>query len=202
MHDITKELERITKKYSSLITNDELTHYYTNADLKTKQIILKEIEYSFIPGIKLKNKNLKNMTKEGFNNSLLIIQHEGNKTKIKYLLNWVKENKELSKEVKELEPTNNNPHPSIFEDEAFNVFEKWINTSKDTQEKRISFIFQKLKKEGKLRNTTFKILSEWAFKNNYIDETNYNKLLVSDCFLSPSKILTKKRLDIYNLIKV
>lgn len=116
--------------------------------------------------------------------------------------------KGLYESLKEPEPKqekqqgviNENQHPKIFDDGAFDIFVKWVKNSNDEQVKSISFIFQKLKKENKLRNTTFKVLSEWAFNNNYLNEESYNKLLTNGCFVSPSKILTKTRLALYNSI--
>lgn len=107
---------------------------------------------------------------------------------------------ELSKKESKKQP-NENLHPSIFEDGAFEIFLKWIDHSyNDDPDKKISFIFQKLKTENKLRNTNFKKLSEWANKNNYIDDNTFNKLLSNGSFISPSKILTKGRVNIYNSI--
>lgn len=94
-----------------------------------------------------------------------------------------------------------NKHPAIFEDGAFDNFNKWIGLPhNERHDQKISFIFQKLKKENKLRNTTFSVLSKWAFDNEYLDKENYTKLKVNGCFISPTKILTKTRLDLYNSI--
>ncbi len=117
-------------------------------------------------------------------------------------LNWIDKqliNIQLKENTKQ-KVSNENLHPKIFENGAFDIFVKWVNKSNDEQIKSISFIFQKLKKENKLRSTTFKVLSEWAYNNKYLDEENYNKLLMDGCFISPSKILTKSRLALYNSI--
>jgi hypothetical protein len=92
-------------------------------------------------------------------------------------------------------------YPSIFEKGAFEIFKIWMNISnKDRTDQKISFIIQKLKKENKLRKTNFKDLSEWAYNNNYLNEGAYANLLEKGYFLSPSKILTKSRLELYNSI--
>lgn len=96
---------------------------------------------------------------------------------------------------------NENPHPQIFEDGAFEIFNKWLDISNDKQDKRISFIIQKLKQEGKLRKTAFKDVVVWAYQNNFIEESNYNKMLIKGFFHSPSQILTKGRLELYSTIK-
>jgi len=107
---------------------------------------------------------------------------------------------ELNKKESKKQP-NENLHPSIFEEGAFEIFLKWINHSyNDDPDKKISFIFQKLKTENKLRNTNFKKLSEWANKNKYIDDNTFDKLLSNGSFISPSKILTKGRVNLYNSI--
>ncbi|MDB0599873.1 hypothetical protein PL373_01635 [Tenacibaculum maritimum] len=105
-----------------------------------------------------------------------------------------------------LEKTNkinkeNKLHQSIFEDGAFSIFLKWIEINKqDKQFKSISFIFQKLKEENKLRNTTFKVLIEWTYENEFIDYENYKTLTDAGSFNSPTKILSKGRLNLYSTI--
>ena len=94
-----------------------------------------------------------------------------------------------------------NLHPSIFEDGAFEIFETWINKQLEPNPiKNISFIFQKLKDENKLRTKDFKGLSNWALENKYIEQNTFNILQTNGCFLSPSKILTKGRIKTYNSI--
>jgi hypothetical protein len=93
-----------------------------------------------------------------------------------------------------------NKHYSIFEEGAFDEFLKWIIKSNDEPKKKISFIYQKLKEEDKIRTTNFKKFSEWAYNNDYLDEDTYSELLIDGSFLSPSKILTKGRRELYNQI--
>ncbi|MDO6736502.1 hypothetical protein [Wenyingzhuangia sp. 2_MG-2023] len=94
-----------------------------------------------------------------------------------------------------------NLHPSIFEDGAFEIFETWINKQFEPDPiKNISFIFQKLKVENKLRTKDFKGLSNWALDKKYIEQNTFDILQTNGCFLSPSKILTKGRIKTYNSI--
>lgn len=89
----------------------------------------------------------------------------------------------------------------IFKNGGFEIFEKYLSIDTgDNLKKKISFIFQQLKKEDKLRVTNFKILSEWAYNNRFIDKCTYGFLLQDGCFISPSKILTKGRTEKYNLM--
>jgi hypothetical protein len=126
------------------------------------------------------------------------------KLKYKFFSKWVEQKSiELQNNREITEGKGNeviNAHPNIFENGGFEIFLKWIDASNDELDKKLSFIFQKLKQENKLRTTTFKKLSEWSFENKYLNETTYNKLLISGSFLSPSKILTKSRLELYNSI--
>ena len=93
-----------------------------------------------------------------------------------------------------------NPHPRIFEDGAFIIFKLWMQKSKDAQDKKISFIFQKLKDENRLRATDFTRLSTWALENDYLDQDSYDKLYERQHFDQPSKIFTSKRLALYDAI--
>ena len=95
---------------------------------------------------------------------------------------------------------NSNPYPSIFEDGAFEIFKKWMDISNDNEYKNISFIIQKLKEENKLRNTNYKVLSKWANENGFLSNKYYEILNIEGCFVSPSHILTKNRLQLYNSI--
>tara|TARA_B110000902_G_C14200661_1_gene547607 strand:- start:307 stop:1056 length:750 start_codon:yes stop_codon:yes gene_type:complete len=91
----------------------------------------------------------------------------------------------------------NETHPAIFEDGVFEIFKKWIEISKETPNKKLSFIFQKIKKDNLLRKSTFKDLINWASKNNFIDDESYIEMLELGHFVSPSKILSQGRLDKY-----
>lgn len=90
-----------------------------------------------------------------------------------------------------------NPHPSIFADGVFEVFEKWIETTKEMPQKSLSFIFQQLKTENNLRLTNFKDLLNWSNDNGYIDKVNFDRMMLEGCFVSPSKILSKGRKSQY-----
>jgi hypothetical protein len=120
----------------------------------------------------------------------IILERTINK-RIEFLRN--KKTKPLEKE---------GPHLDIFkDDEAFSVFKQWMNFShKDSQEKKISFIIKKLEKEGRLRITNFKDISNWAFENEFINQTTYDLMKDKGYFLSPSKMLTASRLAIYEAI--
>lgn len=91
-----------------------------------------------------------------------------------------------------------NPHPSIFEDGAFDIFYKWMKDSKEDEIKTISFIFQKLKKDNLLRKTGAKELLKWCYEHNFINKSNYDNMIVQGYLTSPSKILTSGRLGRYN----
>ena len=67
--------------------------------------------------------------------------------------------------------------------------------------KKLSFIFQKLKEEDKLRKTDFKSLLSWSLENGYIEEEVCQKMFEIGSFHSPSKILTKGRKELYYTIK-
>ena len=93
-----------------------------------------------------------------------------------------------------------NPYPLIFKDGAFIVFKKWNESSNEPLDKKISFIFQKLKQDNRLRATDFKRLSTWALENDYLDKDSYDKLFERGHFDQPSKIFTSKRLALYDAI--
>lgn len=94
-----------------------------------------------------------------------------------------------------------NPHPTIFVDGAFEIFQLLINKFSDkTEYQKISFIVQKLKAEEKLITTNCKKLSHWLLENSFIDKDTYNQININNYFISPAKILTQKRLDLYNSI--
>lgn len=103
----------------------------------------------------------------------------------------------------EIELYQPNPYPDIFQDKVtYDIFKKWIDINKDGKKphKEISFIFQKLIKENKIRRTNHMVLSEWAYLNKYIDKETYDYLLIKGGLDSPHKILTKGRIELYNSI--
>lgn len=112
---------------------------------------------------------------------------------------WSFENDHLRK-FESFSTDKNNPHPVFFEPGAFEIFKKWMEKSTDEPVKKISFIFQKLKDESKLRNTNHMEFSEWAFNNSFIDRETYNFLFEKGGFDSPTKALTKGRMKLYGSI--
>jgi hypothetical protein len=185
------EYEERIKLCYDLISEDlkvELVHFVKiSLPILEAQIISKERN--------LKNKSEKTDFAKDYILAFVKLKH-------KFFSKWVEQKStELQNNREILEDKGNeviNAHPSIFENGGFEIFLKWIDASNDELDKKLSFIFQKLKEENKLRTTTFKKLSEWSFENKYLDETTYNKLLISGSFLSPSKILTKNRVELYN----
>src|SRR5690606_33890950 len=99
-----------------------------------------------------------------------------------------------------------NPYPDIFKDDGFEVFSKLIKLPFDENrpDQKISFIFQKLKQEDKLRNTKFLDLVGWGVNNKFIDNSHekIKELLINGYFHSPSKIFSKSRLALYDSIIV
>src|SRR5690606_36353954 len=91
-----------------------------------------------------------------------------------------------------------NPYPDIFKDDGYEVFSKLIKLPFDETrpDQKISFIFQKLKQEDKLRNTKFLDLVGWGVNNKFIDNSHekIKELLINGYFHSPSKIFSKTRL--------
>src|SRR5690554_228844 len=113
----------------------------------------------------------------------------------------IKKNKQIrNHEI--ISPMNkNNSHESIFENGAFDIFQKWMNTNiNEDPKKKISFIFQKLKNENQIRNSNFKDILNWLEANNYLDKEIIIPFREDGYFISPSKILTKSRIAIYNSI--
>ena len=172
--------ERINTSYSLI-----------NKDLRVELVDFVKIS---LPILKAEIQNLKRNKEHKYNSDdftqdflLAFVQ-----LKYKFFTKWVKQKSNELKNNSEIKGGKineaKNLHPSIFEDGGFEIFLKWINASNDELDKKISFIFQKLKQENKLRTTNFKKLSEWSFNNKYLNEITYKKLLVDGAFLSPSKI--------------
>ena len=103
--------------------------------------------------------------------------------------------------INETKPPIKNQHPSIFEDNAFDIFLKWLEISKDEVDmKKISFIIQKLKSLDKIRNSNFKYITQWLKDNDFIDEKTRQDFIVVGSFDASSKILTKARNNLYDTI--
>ena len=103
--------------------------------------------------------------------------------------------------INETKPPIKNQHPSIFEDNAFDIFLKWLEISKDeVAMKKISFIIQKLKSLDKIRNSNFKYITQWLKDNDFIDEKTRQDFIVVGSFDASSKILTKARNNLYDTI--
>lgn len=85
-----------------------------------------------------------------------------------------------------------NTHPDIFKDGVFEIFENWILASKDEPYKKFSFIFQRLKKDEKLRKHSFKDTLEWLYKNEYLNHDTYQVIIIKDNWISPKNILGKE----------
>ena len=108
---------------------------------------------------------------------------------------------ESNSTINETKPPIKNQHPSIFEDNAFDIFLKWLEISKDKVDmKKISFIIQKLKSLDKIRNSNFKYITQWLKDNDFIDEKTRQDFIVVGSFDAPSKILTKARNNLYDTI--
>lgn len=99
-------------------------------------------------------------------------------------------------------PSRDNDSQDVFKDNAFEIFSKWMQSPIDANrmDQKISFIFQQLKKENKLRVNSFKSTYDWAIRNNFINvkDKSVQKLFDSGCWISPNKILTKSRITFYN----
>ena len=85
-----------------------------------------------------------------------------------------------------------NQHPEIFNDGAFEKFEKWINLSDDEPYKKFSFIFQRLKMDNELRKDSFKETLNWLYENEYINPETYSSFIIKNNWISPSNILGKE----------
>ena len=108
---------------------------------------------------------------------------------------------ESNSTINETKPPIKNQHPSIFEDNAFDIFLKWLEISKDKVDmKKISFIIQKLKSLDKIRNSNFKYITQWLKDNDFIDEKTRQDFIVIGSFDASSKILTKARNNLYDTI--
>ena len=108
---------------------------------------------------------------------------------------------ESNSTINETKPPIKNQHPSIFEDNAFDIFLKWLEISKDEVDmKKISFIIQKLKSLDKIRNSNFKYITQWLKDNDFIDEKTRQDFIVVGSFDASSKILTKARNNLYDTI--
>ena len=108
---------------------------------------------------------------------------------------------ESNSTINETKPPIKNQHPSIFEDNAFDIFLKWLEISKDeVAMKKISFIIQKLKSLDKIRNSNFKYITQWLKDNDFIDEKTRQDFIVVGSFDASSKILTKARNNLYDTI--
>jgi hypothetical protein len=205
-NNIKVRLNRVNIKAYNLKTQIQYLDYFN--------LIIRE---NRIKGLDTKAKNIKDFILLRFDEVKLILRDNFHiyilksplKKQIKKTINILENsinhaetfNKKDSDSLVEINKVEKiNKHFSIFEDGAFEKFIEWINRSNDQPRMKISFIFQKLKEEGELRNTNFKKLSEWAYKNDYLDKDTYQELLLAGSFLSPSKILTKGRITLYNSI--
>lgn len=92
-----------------------------------------------------------------------------------------------------------NPHSRIFKDfNSFELFDQY--TKKHIIEPYIdySYLFQRMRKENLILNTTHKNFMYWLFDEKYISEKVYERFIDKENFRSLSKSFADHRINNYN----
>lgn len=116
------------------------------------------------------------------------------------ILQFLEKRKKKNNDESQSHLTNNQKHPSIFEPEGFYLFRKYVEASKENQLNTINYIFQKLKSKNLIRKTNHLEFANWAKENNYLDYESYNKICENGGFKALSKIKSKYRNTLFELI--
>ena len=204
---ITDELDEGIYNYKFKEFNSD---YVDNDTILRYEKLKKQINYSLI-------KRFEYLCQRAKENGFDLVYNEISPEEDNYFLKHIKQPLETKKEkikniahspllesnstINETKPPIKNQHPSIFEDNAFDIFLKWLEISKDKVDmKKISFIIQKLKSLDKIRNSNFKYITQWLKDNDFIDEKTRQDFIVIGSFDASSKILTKARNNLYDTI--
>lgn len=195
---IQKTIIRLLVLNTSLIVIGEVMFRKTNQNIEK----LNDRVY--------KNKSLENLIETRRDVKRLIIDgkmnsdfdgfHEHLNNQIEFLAT----HKASFGEMKPIAMPNDNPYDEIFnrkDDLAFKLFMSYIEQYLMEPFKDFSFIFQKMKRDGLVRNITHLGFANWAFDQNFIDKDLFERIQEEGQFWALKKVDFPKRSKPYYILK-
>lgn len=200
----------------------ELDDFYRNIDLrlenekliKSRHQLSIEDEINLIHddiskfSINIKSLDIRGLLDYQINLTMLIFYNktlpQENQNKLKFKIFRIKNFRDELIKLEQKKRGKENQYPDIFDCEnnnAFILFKIYSRRHIIETVKDYSFIFQKMLSENLIRDTKHKTFIKWLKRNNHIDDSEYNKLMIEGSFISLPKSENYNRLHNYNFIK-